>query len=128
MRYLPVTALTIVLTVSASGAAARPGSKAADPASPSAPVPALKYESAFSDYRPFGDDQMIPWKSANDEVGRIGGWQVYAREARQPAAVQAPPEIKTPTSTPTPSAPATKPTPDAAPKPTPGGHAGHQNR
>ena len=31
MRYLPVTALTIVMTVSASGAAAEPGSKAADP-------------------------------------------------------------------------------------------------
>lgn len=127
MRYLSVTALTIVLTVSASGSAAEAGSKAADPASPSAPVPAIKYESAFSGYRPFGDEQMIPWKSTNDEVGRIGGWQVYAREARQPAAVQAPPETKTPASTPTPDTPAAKPSPEIAPKPEPGGHAGQQN-
>lgn len=29
------------------------------------------------------DDRRIPWKDANDEVGCIGGWSVYARESRE---------------------------------------------
>ncbi len=44
-------------------------------------APSIQYQSPFNDYRPLGEDKRIPWKAANDEVGKIGGWRVYAREA-----------------------------------------------
>jgi len=44
-------------------------------------APSIQYQSPFKDYRPLGEDKRIPWKAANDEVGKIGGWRVYAREA-----------------------------------------------
>ncbi len=57
--------------------------------SPPAAAP-LPYRSAFEGYRPFADQEVAPWKQANDEVGRIGGWRAYAREAHAaPAAVPA---------------------------------------
>jgi hypothetical protein len=39
----------------------------------------------LENYKPFADETLIPWKEANDTVGRIGGWREYAREARPPA-------------------------------------------
>ena len=52
-------------------------------ADPTANVSAseVRYKSPFKDYRPLGEDKRILWKAANDEVGRIGGWRVYARES-----------------------------------------------
>lgn len=61
------------------------------------------FRSAFEGYRPYTDEKMVNWKEANDNVGRIGGWREYAKQARQPAAKPQPP--------------------DAAAKPDP--HAGH---
>ena len=70
---------------------------AQQPAAPSAPVPAasaarpsasaaapadLSYRSALQDYQPFGDEKVAPWREANDNVGRIGGWRSYAHEAQ----------------------------------------------
>ena len=43
------------------------------PADPSAKVPDLKYESAFSGYSPYREEKLVPWRDVNDEVGRIGG-------------------------------------------------------
>lgn len=37
--------------------------------------------SAFSSYQTFVDEPVVNWKSANDTVGRIGGWRAYAKEA-----------------------------------------------
>jgi hypothetical protein len=54
-----------------------------DPLDPQATVPALKYESAFGPRRT-ADDKPLSWREANDNVARIGGWRVYAREAQQP--------------------------------------------
>ncbi|MEO8385560.1 MAG: hypothetical protein ABI583_09980, partial [Betaproteobacteria bacterium] len=51
----------------------------ADPANATAAVPALKFQSPFKDYRPLGDTKLTPWKDANDEVARIGGWRAYAK-------------------------------------------------
>jgi hypothetical protein len=76
----------------------------AQPAAPSAP--AMAYRSAFEGYRRFSDQAVSPWKASNDLVGRIGGWQAYAREA---AGQDTP-------------APAT-----AASAPAPAGHPGHHN-
>lgn len=66
----------------------------------SAPAPAdaaLPYRSLSEDYEPYSDQKLVPWREANDNVGRIGGWREYAREAapqsggnRAPAAGSAP--------------------------------------
>jgi hypothetical protein len=53
-----------------------------DPMSAESPTPTTQYKSPFKDYRPLGEDMRIPWKAANDEVGKIGGWRVYLREAQ----------------------------------------------
>lgn len=58
----------------------------ADSADPEAQVPAATYRSPFADYRAFGDEPVGNWRAANDEVGRIGGWRAYAREAQAPGA------------------------------------------
>ena len=47
-------------------------------------APALQYRSALADYRKFNDQAVAPWTEVNDTVGKIGGWRVYAKEAREP--------------------------------------------
>ena len=107
----------VVLGLSAS----RDAYSAADPVDASASVPGALYKSPFSDYRPLGADKRIPWKAANDEVGRIGGWRAYAREAA--AAVTS---TDKPTVTSAPGLPAK---PETAPvKPPHTGHAGHMKQ
>lgn len=96
---------------------------APDPISAESPTPPTQYKSPFKDYRPLGDDQRIPWKAANDEVGKIGGWRVYLREAQEGS--KAAPEVA-PAATPAPSAPKVPPGNSLAPeKPKPSEHAGH---
>lgn len=88
-------------------AAVWPGAFAAEPAS---------QRSAFEGYRRFADEPVADWRTLNDTVGRIGGWQAYAREAA--AAAQA-------ASAASPAAgPALRPAPPAAPA-TPASPAGH---
>ncbi|MDQ0572157.1 hypothetical protein QFZ42_003991 [Variovorax paradoxus] len=49
---------------------------------PGAAAPAvLTYKSAFDGYRPFADEEPVPWKEANETVRQRGGWQAYAKEA-----------------------------------------------
>lgn len=87
------------------------------PAPASAPVPAdaaLPYHSLSDDYEPYADQNLIPWREANDNVGRIGGWREYAREAR-------PQSGSSPASAPASAAPSAAP---AAKDP----HAGHGKR
>jgi hypothetical protein len=89
-----------------------PNSRRADPLDPNATVPALRYESAMTQYRRLSDEKPVPWREANDAVTRIGGWRAYAREAQQPD-----------------PAPAAKPKEAGITipaKPMPAGHAGHK--
>ncbi|MBU6438148.1 MAG: hypothetical protein KGJ44_03095 [Betaproteobacteria bacterium] len=51
------------------------------PAPPSDPLP---YVSAFDGYRPYRDVAPGNWAALNAQVGRIGGWRTYAREAQAP--------------------------------------------
>lgn len=102
--------------LAAMSAQAQPAAPPArpDPLDPQARVPALVYESAFARYRRAGEEKPIPWRDANDTVGRIGGWRVYTREAQQAD-----------------PAPAVQPVPGAVapaqPSPNgPGGHSGHK--
>ena len=58
----------------------------------SAPASPLGYRSAFEGYKGLTDQPVQSWREANDTVGRIGGWQSYAREGQGgPTAGSAPP-------------------------------------
>ena len=125
-RRLPCAARSALLTASllaTLAAQAQPAAKAArpDPLDAKASVPALNYESSFSQYRRLGDDKPVSWRDANDTVTRIGGWRVYAREAQQPEPA--------PAAKPADATSAAKPNEPgvATPaKPMPPGHGGHK--
>ncbi|MBI5603114.1 MAG: copper-binding protein [Deltaproteobacteria bacterium] len=44
-----------------------------DPADPGAPAPEIKYWSAFSDYRPYQEQEPLSWKQINEDVAGIPG-------------------------------------------------------
>lgn len=75
--------LTLPAAAENSAAPASDAANAPDPADAKAAVPPIGYRSAFTGYRPLSDDKL-GWKQANDEVGHIGGWRSYAREANAP--------------------------------------------
>jgi hypothetical protein len=52
------------------------------------PPRVLKHKSTFDNYRPYSDEKAANWKAANDEVGRIGGWRAYLKEAQEPDPVK----------------------------------------
>lgn len=82
----------IVLLALAQPAHAQPSGEGAarNPADPGAQTPSLHYKSPFAGYRPFAGGAVGPWRDANDEVARIGGWKAYAREAYEAAKQAAP--------------------------------------
>jgi hypothetical protein len=87
-RLLPIVCTAIVGSALAQ-AAPRPA-PAADPLDPAASVPAQVYRSSLAnDYRRLRVEPAVPWRDANETVGRIGGWRAYAREAAEPAAPEA---------------------------------------
>ncbi len=43
------------------------------PSDPAAPVPAARYESAFSGYVSYKEQDIASWRGINDEAARIGG-------------------------------------------------------
>jgi len=83
---VPLAAATFAVAAQQAEPSRRPASATA----PAAVTPA--YGSALEGYRPFKDQPVTSWKASNDLVGRIGGWQAYAREAQgqAPAASAAP--------------------------------------
>lgn len=68
----------------AASAQSLPATGSADPANPGASVPPLDYRSALGRDRPARNEAIRPWKETNDTVEKIGGWQVYLKEGRQP--------------------------------------------
>jgi hypothetical protein len=74
-------------------ATAQPAANAAAPRpdDSQASVPALVYQSPFARYRPLSEGAVGPWRAVNDEVGRIGGWKVYAREIYEESKQASPP-------------------------------------
>lgn len=81
VALLAASASVLAQTVAVAG---RP-----DPRDAGVPVPPAVHQSPFAQYRPFAAEVLGSWRGVNDEVGRIGGWKVYAREAyeatKQPA-------------------------------------------
>lgn len=94
MKYLPVITASVGLVVAAGAFA-----QGLQPASPEAPAPALRYDSAFSGYRPSTEKEAGGWREANDLL------------APKPRAA-------TPPSAPSPMK-------DGKPGPAPGAHRGH---
>lgn len=56
-----------------------------DPANAEATVPPMVVPSAFGGHKRMADTPVVPWRAANDQTARIGGWRAYAREAQAPA-------------------------------------------
>lgn len=115
--------LARALAGSAAIAALNVAAQTATPAIPQATAP---YRSAFEGYQAYSDDKLLDWKEANDTVGKIGGWRVYAREAQgaQPAPMTVPAGSSPP-------AAATPATPAVPAVPAPAGadpHTGHGKR
>jgi len=52
-------------------------------ASAQTPVAPGEYRSALEGYQPYSESKTVPWKEANDTVGKIGGWRAYAKEAAE---------------------------------------------
>jgi hypothetical protein len=50
----------------------------------------VQFKSSFSEYVPYSEQGIESWREANDRVGEIGGWRVYAREAQQTRAQDKP--------------------------------------
>lgn len=65
--------ISILLAVIFAGGATAQTVARPDPADPKAAVPARAYESAFKDYRPYADPEIVRWRQANDDMGRLGG-------------------------------------------------------
>ena len=88
--FKTLPAVWLVSLFSLSAAAHTPAQASPTPGVVQASPPA--YRSAFEGYKPYTDDKLLDWKGANDNTGRIGGWRVYAREARQPDGVAPAPD------------------------------------
>jgi hypothetical protein len=105
------------LCAAAAGAQAQgaPGPARPDPLDATVPVPAPVYRSVLALPRRADADAPVPWREANDLVGRIGGWRAYAREAQAPASPPAPVAL-----------PAAAPAPAPAAVPVLPAHHGHK--
>lgn len=96
---LPKTALTVVLI----GAAASALGQTSSP---------------FETYRRYRDEPVGDWRKANEQVGQIGGWRAYAREAAgSPSPAAASPGTRATAAPSTPASAASAPAP---------GHGGHK--
>jgi hypothetical protein len=82
----PRAAFAIALTAIAAASGAQTAAPAATDLQAANGAADLGYRSPFEGYQRFTQEQVGSWKAANDNVGRIGGWREYAKEARPPAA------------------------------------------
>ena len=78
--------LALPLWVTAAQAQTAPTAPAPTQKTPVTKVTPASFQSAFEGYKPYTDEKSGNWVQANDTVGKIGGWRVYAKEAREPDA------------------------------------------
>lgn len=57
----------------------------------------ITYRSVFDGYQKYSDQSVGSWAASNTTVGKIGGWRVYAKEARQPDAATSTEKVPAPT-------------------------------
>jgi hypothetical protein len=110
---LTAACLSLVASPAAWGQA---GAFKTDPLDAGASVPPVIYDSPLSRYRAFAEQEVAPWRESNDNAGRVGGWRVYAKEAREPE------------SSGKPQPPGLKPAPGEVAKPKPDSHGHHSTR
>lgn len=85
-----------------------------DPQDAGVSVPRVIYRSSLATYRALSDEKPASWKETNDNVGRVGGWRAYAKEAQRAK----PARDSTPLN-------ADRPSPAAGAKPMHSGQGGH---
>jgi hypothetical protein len=83
LRLAPSLALCLPLLALAQ--AGRP-----DPADPKASAPALRYQSAFADYKPWADTKPGDWRAVNDTVRDAAAKGAHAGHGAGAAASAAP--------------------------------------
>jgi hypothetical protein len=114
-RSIVAWTLSIATAAPLAWAQPAPGGSKPDPQDATASVPQFIYRSSLADYRVLSDEKLTSWKETNDNVGRIGGWRAYAKEAQAPGSAGD-------------SVPRTaeKPVSADGAKPVQGGHGGHR--
>lgn len=90
LTFALTTTLIASILLPAHAQTAESRTPRSDPADAQAAVPTTVYRSTLSAFRAKPGEVLSPWREANDRVGSIGGWRVYAREAQQPAATAVP--------------------------------------
>jgi hypothetical protein len=71
--------LLVLVPMGVSAQAASAPEQDTAKASPPGPL----YRSAFEGFNRHADEpKLMPWRDANDQVARIGGWRAYAQEAQ----------------------------------------------
>jgi len=83
-RFLVAWTLSLAAAAPLAWAQSAPALAKPDPQDAKASVPQTIYRSSLADYRLLSDEEVGSWKEANDQVGRIGGWRAYAKEAQEP--------------------------------------------
>lgn len=90
ISFVHVACAATLLPVAMGAAWAQASAPARPTAAASAPVAATPaYRSAFEGYAGHAEVPLRPWREVNDQVGRVGGWRVYARESQASGATPA---------------------------------------
>lgn len=76
----------LLLSVSLAHAQSTLGAVTTAPNNITSVTSSFQYHSVFTQYHVFNEQPVLPWREANDDVGKIGGWRFYAKEASQPDA------------------------------------------
>lgn len=82
-RWLAVSSGLLTLAASAQTPSAPPAQAVGSAPAVRTQVAPGDYRSALESYQPYSEGQMVPWRDANDTVGKIGGWRAYAKEAAE---------------------------------------------
>lgn len=82
-RWLALSSALLTLAASAQTPDAPPARGAMPLLDGAAAVVPGGYRSAMEGYQSYSETRMVPWKEANDTVGKIGGWRAYAKEAAE---------------------------------------------
>ena len=89
----PLVGLAVLWPLWANIAQAQAQTPAAPPpANTPAQAEPAPFRSALENYRPYTDEKIAPWKTANEQVDRNGGWRTYAKEGRTAASPAAAPQ------------------------------------
>lgn len=81
LHWLVPVGLTVAMPMAFAQSGSGPATPDRKSAAPSSVT--LSYRSAFADYQTYSEPPVVSWREANDNAGKIGGWRVYAKEARQ---------------------------------------------